>query len=140
MRLHVDGAGRALVLTNRPVLLKGPGAVDGRLVGAGGLGNLVRGAVRGDGALVLRLRRRVVRAKVLDDVVLDERVAGPAVDGEVRVAVGVVLARVGDGALSVLVRAAMRYTCCSKRVAYRAVPGFQPFPPTRLPPVPQLTL
>jgi hypothetical protein len=96
--LHVDASAGALVLANRPVLLKGRGAVNGRLVGAGALRNLVRGAVGGDGALVLRLRRRVVRAEVLDNVVLDERVAGPAVDGEVGVTVGVVGARVGDGA------------------------------------------
>jgi hypothetical protein len=82
----------------RPVLLKGLCAVDGGLVGAGALRNLVRGTVGGHGALVGRLRRRVVRAEVLDDVVLDQRVAGPAVDGEVGVAVGVVLAGVGDGA------------------------------------------
>jgi hypothetical protein len=96
--LHVDASAGALVLANRPVLLKGRGAVNRRLVGAGALRNLVRGAVGGDGALVLRLRRRVVRAEVLDNVVLDERVAGPAVDGEVGVAVGVVGTRVGDGA------------------------------------------
>jgi hypothetical protein len=63
------------------------------------LGNLVRGAVDGDGALVLRLRGRVVRAEVLDDIVLDEGVAGPAVDGKVGVTVGVVGAGVGDGAI-----------------------------------------
>jgi hypothetical protein len=86
--LHVDRTAGALVLANRPVLLKGRGAINRRLVGAGSLRNLV-----------LRLRRRVVRAEVLDNVVLDERVAGPAVDGEVGVAVGVVGARVGNGAV-----------------------------------------
>jgi hypothetical protein len=98
VRLHVDRTAGTLVLANRPVLLKGLCAVDGGLVGAGALRNLVRGTVGGHGALVGRLRRRVVRAEVLDDVVLDQRVAGPAVDGEVGVAVGVVLAGVGDGA------------------------------------------
>jgi hypothetical protein len=90
--LHVDRTAGALVLANGPVLLKGLCAVNGGLVGAGALRNLVRGTVGGDGALVLRLRGRVVRAKVLDDVVLDQRVTGPAVDGEVGVAIGVVLA------------------------------------------------
>lgn len=103
VRLHVDRAGRALVLANRPILLKGPGAINGWLVGAGRLSDLVRGAVRGDGTLVLRLRRRVVGAEVLDDVVLDKRVAGPAVDGKVRVAVVVVGTGVGDGAVYMLV-------------------------------------
>jgi len=35
--------------------------------------------------------------EVLNDVVLDERVASPAVDGKVGVAIGVVGTRVGDG-------------------------------------------
>ena len=39
--LHVNRAGRALVLTNRPVLLKGLGAINGWLVGAGRLCDLV---------------------------------------------------------------------------------------------------
>ena len=94
----IDTATNAVVLANRPVLLKGRGAVNRGLVGAGALGNLVGATVDGDGALVLRLRGRVVRAEVLDDVVLDERVAGPAVNGEVGVAVGVVGAGVSDRA------------------------------------------
>jgi hypothetical protein len=102
VRLQVDRTAGALVLANRPVLLKGRGAVNGWLVGTSALGNLVRGAVRGDGTLVLRLRGRVVGTEVLNDVVLDERVAGPAVDGKVRVAVGVVGARVCDGTVLVV--------------------------------------
>lgn len=94
--LHVDGAGAPLLLADGPVLLKGAGAIDGRLVGARRLGDLVRGAVDVDGALARGLRGRVVRAKVLDHVVLDERVARPPVDGQVRVAVGAVVGRVGD--------------------------------------------
>jgi len=94
--LHVNRAGRALVLTNRPVLLKGLGAINGWLVGAGRLGDLVGRTVGRHGALVLGLGRGVVSSKVLNDVVLDERVAGPAVDGKVGVAVGVVGTGVGD--------------------------------------------
>jgi hypothetical protein len=95
--LHVDRSAGALVLTNRPVLLKGRGAIDRRLVGTGSLRNLVVAAVNVDRTLVLGVGRRVVGTKVLNDIVLDERVAGPAVDGKVRVAVGAVVARVGDG-------------------------------------------
>ena len=94
--LHIDRTAGALVLTNRPVLLKGRGAINGRLVGTSSLSNLVRRAVRGDSALVLGVGRRVVGTEVLNDVVLDERVAGPAIDGKVRVAVGAVGTRVGD--------------------------------------------
>lgn len=35
--------------------------------------------------------------EVLNDIVFDERVTCPAIDGKVGVAVGVVLTRVGDG-------------------------------------------
>lgn len=101
--LHIDGAGRALVLTNRPILLKGPGAIDGGLVGTGRLSDLVGRSIRGDGTLVLGLGRGVVGAEVLNDVVLDKGVAGPAVDGKVGVAVVVVSTRVGDGTVSMLV-------------------------------------
>lgn len=95
---HSDGTTGALLLADRPVLVEGLGAVDGRLVVAGSLVDVVGGAVGGDGAETLGARRRVVGAKVLDDVVLDKRVAGPAVDGQVAVAGGVELTRVGDGA------------------------------------------
>lgn len=96
--LHVDGAGAALVLADGPVLVEGLGAVDGGLVDTLGLGDLVGRAVGSDAALDGSLRGWVVGAEVLNDVVLDERVAGPAVDGEVGVAVGLVATGVGDGA------------------------------------------
>jgi hypothetical protein len=96
--LHVDGTGAALVLADRPVLVEGLGAVNGGLVDALGLGDLVRGAISSDGALDSGVGRGVVGAEVLNDVVLDQRVAGPAVDGEVGVALGAVGAGVGDGA------------------------------------------
>jgi len=96
--LHVDRAGATLVLADRPVLVKGLGTVDGGLVDALGLRDLVGRAVSGDGALDRRLGGGVVGAEVLNDVVFDQRVAGPAVDREVGVAVGFVGARVGDGA------------------------------------------
>lgn len=101
--LHVHGTRAALVGADRPVLLEGLGAVDGGLVGALGLRDLVRGAVSGQGALYGRLGRGVVGAEVLDDVVLDQRVAGPAVDGEVGVAIGLVGTGVGDSAFKMSV-------------------------------------
>ena len=46
---------------------------------------MLTGAVGGDRAPQLASRSGVVHAVVLNDVVLDERVGGPPVDGEVRV-------------------------------------------------------
>lgn len=99
VRLHVDRAAAALLLTHRPVLLKGLGAVDGRGVGALGLRDLVLGAVRSDGALNGCCGRGIVGTKVLNDVVFDQRVASPAVDGEVGVAAVFISAGVSDGAI-----------------------------------------
>ena len=101
--LDVDGpadrpARRLLRVPDAPELLEGLRAVDGGRVVAPGGEDVVRGAVAGDGALVAGRGGRVVGAVGLDDVVLDERAARPAVDGEVAVAVGLVGAGVGDGA------------------------------------------
>ena len=76
--------------------------------------------------------------EVLNDVVLDERVASPAVDGKVGVAVGVVGARVGNGAD--MISKCFSSILYFKELTYRADPGFHPLPPTKLPPLPQLTL
>jgi hypothetical protein len=92
----VDGAAGTLVAADGPVLLEGRRAVDRGLVGAGADGNVVGAAVDGDLALLLGVGRGVEGAKVLDNVVLDEGVAGPAVDGEVAVAVVGVGTRVLD--------------------------------------------
>jgi hypothetical protein len=96
--LHVDGAGAALVLADGPVLVEGLGAVDGGLVDTLGLRNLVGRAVCGDGALDAGRRGWVVGTKVLNDVVLNEGVASPAVDGKVGVTLGAVGTGVGNGA------------------------------------------
>jgi hypothetical protein len=79
----VDDAADALLAADRPVLVKGGGALDGRLVDAARLVDVVGAAVVIDGAEPAGARRRVVRAVRLDDVVLDERVGSPAVQGEV---------------------------------------------------------
>jgi hypothetical protein len=81
--LHGHAALGALVLAHRPVLLEGLGAVDRRLVDAGRHTNLVGAAVGLEGALGLGAAvacTGVVGAVGLDDVVFDQRGAGPAVD------------------------------------------------------------
>lgn len=85
-----DGSTGALGLADGPVLVEGRGTDDGRRVYALGLVDVVCSSVGGDGALPRGTGGRVISAEVFDDVVLDERVGGPAVDGEVTVAVGVV--------------------------------------------------
>lgn len=98
-RLH--GAAGPLVDADRPVLVKGPYAVDARRVVTSALAEPVGATVAGHRTQGRGIGRRVVGAEVLDDVVLDKGVAGPAVDGEVAVPVGLVRARVLDGPVCV---------------------------------------
>jgi hypothetical protein len=95
------GAAGALLPPDGPELLECGGAHDGRLVDARGRVDVVRAAVRRDVALERpRLVRREVRV-VLDDVVLDQRVRRPAVDGQVARARGVVGAGERDAPVAV---------------------------------------
>lgn len=95
---HGDGAAAALGLADGPELVEVLSvAVDGGGVGAAAAEEAVNATVAGDAADAGGAARGVVGAKVLDDVVLNQRVAGPAVDGEVAVAVGPVVGGVPDG-------------------------------------------
>jgi hypothetical protein len=135
----VDRAAGALVGAYGPELVKGRGALDGWLVDALGLGDLVGAAVLGDGAQLGRLRRGVVVAKRLDNVVLDQRVLGPPVDGQVAVALRAEGAREVDGAG----RAGVPVLLCKSLLAPQELGGtgtYQPLPPTKLPQFCQLTL
>lgn len=78
-----DGAAGPLVAPDGPVLVEGRGAIDGRRVGPRRLVQVVGAAVGRDGALGLGARARVVLAKVLEDVVLDQGGTSPPVDAEV---------------------------------------------------------
>ena len=93
---HGDGAARPLVDADGPVLVEGRRALDRRLVDALRAVDVVHGSIRCHAAELGRPCRRVVRAKVLNHVVLDQRALSPAVHGQVRVSVGAVRARVGD--------------------------------------------
>jgi hypothetical protein len=73
---------RALVDAVGDVLIEGAGALDGGLVHLGVLPDVVDGAVAGDLAHLGALSRASPVGRVLLDVVLDERVGGPAVDGD----------------------------------------------------------
>lgn len=91
-----------MILADGPVLLKGLSAVDGGGVGTGLGEDVVGAAINLDGALLLSTGGGVVVTELLDDVVLDQRVLGPSVDGEVAVAVGLVLSLVRDGSVNVM--------------------------------------
>ena len=83
--LDSNATTNALIPPHTPKLLESSRAIDGRLVGTRSLQDVVCAAVRLDGTLLLSSRRGVVGAIGLNDVVLDERVAGPAVERNVRV-------------------------------------------------------
>lgn len=98
MSTGVDGSAGTLVASDRPVLLKGLVTVNGGGIDTGADVDIVDRSVNIDLTLLLATGRGVVSTEVLNDVVLNERVAGPTVNGEVAVAVGVVRTRVLDGA------------------------------------------
>lgn len=91
-----DGAPDALGAADGPVLLKGLGAFNGRGVGAGAHVDVVGAVVGRDLALLGGAAGRVICAEGFDDVVLNEGVLAPAVEGEVAVPAGAVCARIID--------------------------------------------
>lgn len=151
---RLDGAAGALVLADRPVLVESLDAVDARCVVTSALAESIGATVALHGTQVGGIRGGIVGAEVLNDVVLDERVAGPTVNREVTVAVGLVnTVKVNGPAISHIsaswLAEAGEYfnhsntgycavPCVAKCTHLAFSPGFQPFPPTRLPPSPQL--
>lgn len=81
--LNRDSTTDTLAGTDRPELLERCSANDGRLIRTCSLVNVVGTAVTGDLALLLSAGAGVVRAVRLDDVVFNQRVLGPAIDGHV---------------------------------------------------------
>jgi hypothetical protein len=102
-----------LLRANAPVLGESLRAVDGRCVDASTGVDLVLAAVGGHGALVSQLAGGVVGAVRVEDVVFDERVAGPTVDAEVGVAVGLEGAGVFDGSVCIVLE--VGYGDCGMR-------------------------
>ena len=74
MRAEVDGAAGAVVGADRPVLLEGRGALDGRSVGALVGVDVVDSTINGDRSLLGGACTGVVGAEVLDDVIFDQGV------------------------------------------------------------------
>ena len=98
MVLHVYTATAPLVTSDRPVLLKGPSTINRWLVDACRHINVVITTVAERAAFALPAAARIEIAKVLDDVVFDEWVARPAVDGQISVALRVKGAAIVYGA------------------------------------------
>lgn len=80
-----------------PVLVEGPGSIDGGLVVTGGDSNVVITTVGLEGSLVLSSAAGVVGAVGFNYVVLHKRVAGPSVHSEVSVTLRVEGSTVVDG-------------------------------------------
>lgn len=97
--LDVDGSANAVVLADGPELVEGGSSLDGRLIHTSGLENVVGAVVGLDGSELFGSGGGIVGAEALNDVVLDERVLGPAVDGEVAVSIGFPCTTVRDGPL-----------------------------------------
>jgi len=97
MVLHVDRSSSTLALTDRPVLLEGAGSIDRWLVNTGGDVDVVASAISRKATLVLSAAAWVVCSKVLDDIVLDKWVAGPAINGEVAISLWAERTTVVDG-------------------------------------------
>jgi len=85
-----DGSSGTLTLADGPELLEGSSANDGWLVGAGAHQDVVGSTVRCHGALSGGSTGWVVGTEVLNNVVLDQRILGPTINGEVAVSVRVV--------------------------------------------------
>ena len=77
---------RTLQRTDRPVLIEGCGPLDGRCVDALSFVDVVGSSITDDGTLEREAGAGIVRAKVFDDVVLNQRIGCPTVNPKVGVA------------------------------------------------------
>lgn len=96
MGANVDCSSSALGLTNGPVLIEAGSADDGRSVVPAALDDVVGSSINSDAAEPLTAARRIVGTEVLDNVVFDQRVLGPAINGQIAVASWVEGSAVGN--------------------------------------------
>ena len=80
---HVNSAASPLGLPDRPVLIEGRRAVDAWLIDPLRAVDVISATVRCHGTKAGGTRAGVVGSEVLDNVVLDQGVPCPAVDGKV---------------------------------------------------------
>ena len=120
-----DCTTRTVGLTYRPVLLEGRCALDRGRIRTRCFVDVVDTSVGRHCALERKTRRGVVRAEIFGDIVLDEWVRGPSVDGEVAVAVGLVVGIELDGSRGTYLSKDLVYCDPDKYTPSRArVPSF----------------
>lgn len=73
---------------NRPVLVECCDPLDRRSIGTNGLVNVVATSIAGHTPDMSEAGTWIVRAKIFRNVVLDQWVGGPAIDGEVSITIG----------------------------------------------------
>jgi hypothetical protein len=71
---------RTLRSTDRPVLVERCGPLDGRLIDALSFVDVIGSSITSEGTLEREAGAGIVRAKVLDDVVFNERTGCPTVN------------------------------------------------------------
>lgn len=81
------GAAGPLALPDRPVLIEGGSALDGRLVDLLVLVDVVGRAITGDGSHMCHAAARVVASVAFHDVVFNEWTSSPAVDGKIGISI-----------------------------------------------------
>lgn len=76
-----DGSAGTFRCADRPVLVEGRSANDGRLINALAPVDVVSPSITSNAAQHRCASGRIIRAVVFDNIVLNKRVFGPAVDG-----------------------------------------------------------
>lgn len=138
--LSSDGATNTAALADRPVLVEGRGALNGGSVFTSSLVDLVGAAIALDGAELGSAGGGIVVAVLVNDVVFDEGVLGPAIERDVAVAVALPLTAVGHSPSNTLLLVSVGFLEIFRGVSYLALPGFHPFPATKLSQLVHLTL
>lgn len=94
---------RSFTRPHRPILLERSSSGNTWLIGSCSLEDIISSPIRSDRALESGGGGGIVAAVRFNDVVLDQRICCPAVNGEVAVSVGGESAGVGDCAGNLLV-------------------------------------
>lgn len=100
MGAYVDGSARTLVLAHGPELLEGLSTVNGWLLNPSALSDVVDGSIQCDLAFSPGVTRGVIRAKVFNNVVLNQRISGPTVNSKIRISIVLIASAIGHDSVS----------------------------------------